>query len=159
MDVVVRGRVVEVDELPEWQNDLPWNWDNLRRTEARIRVETAWKGTVPPKIVVEGGDGGPDCSVRFTQGVDYLVFGQDRGAEVLYTDACAGTISADHVTEVAAVLAALGPGAPMADPNPASSVSAEAAGAPWPLLLASVAGLAALAGILARHRFRAPPQD
>ena len=152
-DVIVRGRVVEVEALPRWQQYLPRNWDDPYRTKARLRIDAVWKGPTQAEVLVAGGSGAGDCSVAFHEGADYIVYGQRRGGDVVSTNICLGTLSTDHARETVALLAALGPATPVAVSAPApprASIAGEGLRWPW---LAGAVGLAAIGAVAIRkHR-------
>ena len=150
--VVFRGRVVEVEEPPRWRLFVSY------QTEARLRADAVWKGAPQSEYRVKGGDGGGDCTITFSEGVEYVVYGQGTGDEALETNVCIGTISTDHRSEVAQTLAALGPATPV--PAPAHLTTNDGSGARGRLapLLAGGAALAAAGGIAA-WRLRCRSRD
>ena len=152
-DLIFRGQVVEVEEpstWEEWQTLLPWYWNDpdALQTEARLRADTMWKGSVQSEFLVAAGPG--TCGITFTEGVDYIVYAKGREDAMLSTNRCVGTISTDHVDEVAVTLAALGPGTPVT--GSATPYPAGADGTRRPLGLALVTGLAAAGGLALRRR-------
>ena len=111
-DVVFRGVVTE-DEEPSWLGGLStWFGGEPPEARATLRVDETWKGTVPSEVDVLAGPG--SCAITFTEGVEYIVYGDQRDDDTLVTGVCEGTISTDHAAEVEALLSDLGPATPTA---------------------------------------------
>jgi hypothetical protein len=83
VDVVFRGRVVEVEEVEERRQFHAYS------TRARLRADGVWQGPVRDEYFVLGGHSDVDCSVVWREGRDYLVLAWGRPGEALETNICA----------------------------------------------------------------------
>lgn len=146
-DIVFQGRVVAVEIMPYWHVYLPWNWDTHGRTEARLKVETMWKGPARVEYAIVDHLAWTSCSVALNDGVDYLVYGRRDGDATLSVSRCDGTESVDRSSFTAKTLAALGPGTPIASAVLTSAPAPNRAGNDLVLVLVlGGLGLAAVGG-------------
>lgn len=77
---VFSGKVLEITE-----NNQTYS------IAVRLKVERAWKGSLPAEIIIITGRGGGDCGSHFDLGESYLVYAYGSNESNLSTNICRRT--------------------------------------------------------------------
>jgi hypothetical protein len=94
-DAIFVGRVILVAQGKRVRRELRAWQHQFGSTVALLAVERSWQGPRWPVATVIGGTGLGDCTLAFTPGSTYLVYGFNRGVGPLETDICAGSRQMD----------------------------------------------------------------